>query len=187
MKGSSTNIKLSEELRNSSKGLINMKNEDNEGFRWCHIRHLNPQDKYPQRMKKSDKQYIKSLDYTEIEFPVKIKHFNKIEKQNKINIIVFRYEKKQPYPIYISKEEYEDHLNLLLITENENKHCVLIKDFNKFMYNQTKHKKKNHYCMYCLQCFSSEQVLTNHKEICIQINGTQAIKMPEKRFNSEVQ
>ena len=34
--------------------------------------------------------------------------------------------------------------------------------------------------MYCLQCFSSEQVLTNQKEICIQINGEQAIKMPKK-------
>ena len=54
MKGSSY-IKLPQELRNSAKGLINMKNEDNECFRWCHIRHLNPQDKYPQRIKKSDK------------------------------------------------------------------------------------------------------------------------------------
>ena len=57
MKGSSY-IKLPQELRNSGKGLINMKNEDNECFRWCHIRHLNPQDKDPQRIKKSDKQYI---------------------------------------------------------------------------------------------------------------------------------
>ena len=48
------------------------------------------------------------------------------------------------------------------------------------MYNQTKHKERKHFCMYCLQCFSSEQVLTNHKEICIQINGEQAMKMPEK-------
>ena len=44
MKGSSY-IQLPSELRNSAKGLINMKNEDNECFRWCHIRHLNPQDK----------------------------------------------------------------------------------------------------------------------------------------------
>ena len=36
MKGSSY-IKLPQELRNSAKGLINMKNEDNECFRWCHI------------------------------------------------------------------------------------------------------------------------------------------------------
>ena len=70
-------IKLPNELQNSAKGLINMKNEDNECFRWCHIRHLNPQDKYPQRIKKSDKQYIKNLDYTGIEFPVTIKQFSK--------------------------------------------------------------------------------------------------------------
>ena len=38
----SSYIELPMELRNSKKGLINMKNEDEECFRWCHIRHLNP-------------------------------------------------------------------------------------------------------------------------------------------------
>ena len=56
------------------------------------------------------------------------------------------------------------------------------------MYNQTKHKERKHFCVYCLQCFSSEHVLTNHKVICIQINGTQPFKMPEKgstvKFNN---
>ena len=33
---------LPEELRNSRKGLINIKNDDNQCFRWCHVRHLNP-------------------------------------------------------------------------------------------------------------------------------------------------
>ena len=182
MRGSSY-IKLPTELRNSAKGLINMKNEDNECFRWCHIRHLNPQDKYPQRIKKVDKQYIKNLNYSGIEFPVTTKQYNKIEKQNKININVFGYEDRQPYPIYVSKEKYEDCMDLLLITENENKHYVLIKDFNKLMYNQTKHKERKHFCMYCLQCFSSERVLTYHKENCIQMNGTQAIKMPDEDNN----
>ena len=121
MKGSSY-IKLPTELRNSAKGLINPKNEDNQCFRWCHIRHLNPQAKYPQRIKKVDKQYIENLDYSGIEFPVTTKQYNKIEKQNEININVFRYEDKQPYPIYVSKEKYEDHMDLLLITENKNKH-----------------------------------------------------------------
>ena len=182
MKGSSY-IQLPYELRNSAKGLINMKNEDNECFRWCHIRHINPQEKYPQRTKKVDKPYIEKLDYSGVEFPVSVKHYNKIEKQNSINISVFGYEDKQPYPIYVSKEKYEDHMELLLITENENKHYVLIKDFNKFMYNQTKHKERKHFCMYCLQCFSSERVLNNHKENCIQVNGQQAIKMPDKDNN----
>ena len=182
LKGSSY-IQLPYELRNSAKGLINMKNEDNECFRWCHIRHLNPQDKDPQRIKKSDKLYVKNLDYSGVEFPVSVKHYNKIEKQNSININVFGYEDKQPYPIYASKEKYEDHMEILLVTKDENKHYVLIKDFNKFMYNQTKHKERKHFCMYCLQCFSSERVLNNHKDICIQVNGEQAIKMPDKDNN----
>ena len=84
MKGSSY-IELPQELRNSRKGLINMKNENNECFRWCHIRHLNPQDKYPERIKKVDKQYVKNLNYSEIEFPVTTKQYNKIE--NKMRLI----------------------------------------------------------------------------------------------------
>ena len=182
LKGSSY-IKLPKKLQNSAKGLINLKNEDNECFRWCHIRHLHPQDKNPQRIKKTDKQYIEKLDYSSIEFPVTVKQYNIIEKLNSINVNVFGYELGQPYPIYISKEKYQDHMELLLITKGENKHYVLIKDFNKFMYNQTKHEHKKHFCMYCLQCFSSEDVLTNHTPNCISINGVQGVKMPEEGEN----
>ena len=66
----SSYIELPTELKNSSKGLINIKNKDDECFRWCHIRHLNPQSKDPQRIKKTDKQYIDNLDYSNIIFPV---------------------------------------------------------------------------------------------------------------------
>jgi len=74
-------------------------------------------------------------------------------------------------------------MNLLLITENDNKHYVLIKDFNRFMFNQTKHEARKHFCMHCLQCFSSEEVLSAHKNNCILVNGTQAVKMPSKDNN----
>ena len=176
-KGSSY-IKLPQELKNKS--LINLQNKDNECFRWCHIRHLNPQEKDPQRIKKTDKTFISQLDYSSIEFPVTVKQINKIEKQNNICINLFGYEEKQKFPIFISKEKFTDHMELLLITEGENNHYVLIKDFNKFMFNQTKHEHRKHFCMHCLQCFSREDVLTEHKNNCISINGEQAIKMPEK-------
>ena len=119
------------------------------------------------------------MDYTGVDFPVSVKQYNKIEKQNNITINVFGYEEKQPFPIYISKEKFESCMNLLLITKDEVKHYCLIKDFNKFMYNQTRHKSRKHFCMYCLQCFSSEEVLTSHKNICLQINGKQSIQMPK--------
>ena len=37
-----------------------------------------------------------NLDYSEIEFSVAVKQYNKIEKQNIININVFGYEDNQP-------------------------------------------------------------------------------------------
>ena len=177
----SSYIELPTELKNP--GLINLKNKDNECFRWCHIRYLNPQGKDPQRIKKDDRQYIKNLNYQGIKFPVNVNQYNKVEKQNSIRINVFGYEEKQLFPIYVSKEKFENQMNLLSIEKDGNNHYVLIKDFNKFMYQQTKHKERKHFCMHCLQCFSSERVLNNHKENCIIINGKQAIKMPEKGNN----
>ena len=82
---------------------------------------------------------------------------------NNININVFGYEKQEPCPVYTSKEKF-NMLNLLLITKGKEQHYVLIKDFNKFMYNQTKQKERKYFCMYCLQCFRYEQAPINHKE-----------------------
>ena len=96
---------------------------------------------------------------------------------------MFGYEDGQPFPIHISKETFEDQMNLLEITKDEKKHYVLIKDFNAFMYNQSKHKERKHFCMYCLQCFSSERVLANHVNNCLTINGVQAINMPKQGEN----
>ena len=66
----SSYIELPTELRNPKKGLINIKNKDVECFRWCHIRHLNPQEKDPQRIKKEDKEMINEMNYEGIEFPI---------------------------------------------------------------------------------------------------------------------
>ena len=179
----SSYVKLPSELQNSGKRLINIKNDDDECFRWCHIRFLNPQRTNPQRINRVDKQMINELNYDGITFPVTQKQYNKIETQNNIRINVFGYEKGQPFPIHISKEEFENQMNLLLIAKNEKKHYVLIKDFNSFMYNQSKHKERKHFCMHCLQCFSSERILANHVKNCLTINGNQAINMPKKGEN----
>ena len=52
------------------------------------------------------------------------------------------------------------------------------KDFNTFMFHKTKHKNKKWFCKSCLQCFSSENVLTKHKEDCLSINnGKQSVNL----------
>ena len=163
--------------------MINIKNKDTECFRWCHVRHLNSQENDPQRIRKADKKYVNKLDYTGIEFPVNVKQYNKIEKQNTIRINAFGYEEGQPFPIHISNERFEDQMNLLLITKYEKRHYVLIKDFSKFMCSQSKHKERKYFCMYCLQCFKSESILMKHVENCLTMNGKQAINMPKEGEN----
>ena len=44
---------LSVELRSPRKGLINIKNKD-QNFLWCHVRHINPSKEHPERITKED-------------------------------------------------------------------------------------------------------------------------------------
>ena len=67
------------ELKSPRKGLINIKNKDQKCFLWCHVRHINPSEEHPERIKKNNKKVIGKLDYNEIEFLVQEKDFNTIE------------------------------------------------------------------------------------------------------------
>ena len=73
-----------------------------------------PTAKSPKRIKKCDKEYIKNLYYTNVTFPM-AQRLPKDKIMNNININVFGYEKQEPYPVHISKEKFNDMLNLLLI------------------------------------------------------------------------
>ena len=141
---------------------------------WCHVRHINPSNEHPERIKTTDKKIAEKLDYDEIEFPVKEKDF-KIEVKNKICINVFGYQHKLVFPIYVSDQKFEDSLDLLLLIDNDKSHYVYINDFNRFMFHKSKNKNKKWFCKSCLPCFSYERVLIKHKENCLSINGKQSV------------
>ena len=65
-------------LRNSMKGLTNIKNNNNKYFLWCHIRQLNPLKIHLARIPKADKNMVNNRDCKDIEFPVCKKDFSKI-------------------------------------------------------------------------------------------------------------
>ena len=65
-----TYIELPDGLKNSMKGMINIKNNDNKCFLWCHITHLNLVKKHPERITKENKKMINDLDYEGMKFPV---------------------------------------------------------------------------------------------------------------------
>ena len=107
------------------------------------------------------------------------KDFNKTEMKNNICINVFGYEDELVFPIYVSDQKFEDSMDLLLLIDDDKSHYVYIKDFNRFIFHKTKNKNKKWFCKSCLQCFSSESVLTKHKEDCLSINGKQSVKLEE--------
>ena len=76
-------IKLPAELKSPKKGLINIKNNDQKCFLWCHAKHVNLVKTHPERITREDKKLINNLNYDGIEFPVQEKDFSKIEIRNK--------------------------------------------------------------------------------------------------------
>ena len=169
--------KLPKELSNSKKGLVNLRNTDSKCFMWCHVRHLNPVNDNPSRIKRVDKKIASALNYDKVEFPVKVKDVGAIEDTNEICINVFSYEDKIVCPVYVSKKKYDDYMNLLMIHEDDKSHYVYVKDFNRLMFNVNKHGEKKWFCMRCLQDFSSEIVLEKHKSDCLVVNGKQRVKL----------
>ena len=85
----STYIELSSKLQHPMKGLINIQNDNNKCFLWCHIRHLNIIDKNPQIITKKEKELASKLNYEGVNFPIAKKGYCKIEVENKICINVF--------------------------------------------------------------------------------------------------
>ena len=71
------------------KGLINIENEDNKCFLWCHVRHLNCEYLKLSRITKKDRMIAESLNYSGIDFPFSKEDYDKISVMNKINVNVF--------------------------------------------------------------------------------------------------
>ena len=105
------------------------------------------------------------------------KDFSKTETKKKFCIIVFCYENKLNFLSYISDQKIENSIDLLLVTNENKSHYVSIKDFDRFMFHKTKKKNKKYYCKSCLQRFSSKNVLTEHKEVCLSINSPQSARL----------
>ncbi|CAB4016303.1 Gastrula zinc finger [Paramuricea clavata] len=181
LKGSSY-MKLPADISNPKCGLINMQNDDNKCFMWSHLRHVRPRARRATTITRQDREFAENLDYEGIDFPVKISDIDKIERKNSISISVFGYKgKKQFYPIRNSKTKYDEHMELLLLGDNEGgNHYVLIKDVNRMLFSVSGNSNKKHFCLYCLHSCVSEESLKKHSETCINVNETQATKLPDE-------
>ena len=135
-------VKLATELKNPKKEPINIKNNDQKCFLWCHVRHINPVKMHPDRITQNEKKLANDLNYDGIEFPVRQKDFSKIEKKY-ICINIYCYENKLTFPIYFSHQKFENWMDLLLVIDKNNSHYMYIKDFDRFCFTKQRIKEKN--------------------------------------------
>ena len=72
------------------------------------------------------------------------------------------------YPLYISNKICDKTCYLLLIENGNENHYVWIKDVNKLMNSQSKNGHRLLlFFYYCLQHFTSDEILKNHAESCL--------------------
>ena len=112
--------------------IINLKNENDECFKWAITRALNPVEKNSERIDIKLRENSEVLNWEGLKFPVNLNDINKFENHNSsISINVFRYE-NLIYPLRISKYNYkrESTINLLLISDYTKQHYCWIKDIS---------------------------------------------------------
>ena len=164
------------------KRLINIQNEDNECFRLCLLRYLNPVNKNPAKVINVDKEFAKQLNFKDMKFLAHEKDYVKIEKQNNISINAFGNEDETPHPIYTSKQTFEKHADLLLLTNSKNSRDVLIKDFNRFMTYEIKHHGKKTFADIVYSAFLAQKVFKYYVKKCLVINHTKVLLLEEGEY-----
>ena len=162
------------------KAIINMKNDDNECFKWCITRALNPVARDSERITKILRLQAEKLNWKDLKFPMETKDISRFEKLNEISINVYGYDKDAVYPLSVSKAGHSTSVNLLFISKDEKKHYCLIKSMSRLLSSQTSTKEhKKFYCPRCLNSFGRQDLLDKHLELC-QDNEAVRIKMPEE-------
>ena len=118
--------------------------------------------------------------------PMGFKQIPKFEKTNKVQVNVFQYDKKNLIPLLISKQEdFRFILDLLLLTDGQTHHYVLIKDLKTFV-NNIKGLSPRSGTVICRNCFhicSSQSIYERHVKSCIEHDAA-TITRPEPGKNN---
>ncbi len=142
--------KLPEFIR-KKKAVVNMKNDDNQCFKWAVTRALNFIDSNTERVTKELREQTKKYDWSNIEYPTKVDDIHIWEKNNNILINVFGYDEdakticakkmcKGFESIVIGEEEDVSDKIINLYLHDDNHYCV-IRNLSRLVSSQLSKKK----------------------------------------------
>ena len=178
-------IELPEVLKNKH-AIINMKNQDEECFKWCVLRALNPKNKNAERIDSDLKSKQDTINMDGIHYPVNFRAIDRFEHLNpNISISVLGYNKEERvYPLRINKctkhTKRENNIVLLLLKDGEKSHYCLVKNISALLSSQiNNHKGIRYFCLNCFNSFKDENKLEEHKDYCYE-NESVKILMPQQ-------
>ena len=173
-------IKLPEYVARK-KAVLNIQNQDDKCILWSILAHLHPMDRVdsPYRVAKYQP-YEHELDMTGVAYPTPLADITKIENNNNISINVIGYDSTDGfYPLRVTRNIKERHVNLLLIKEGDKSHYCLIRNFSRLMGQRNKDHNAQYYCYNCLHGFTTQSLLDDHIPLCYK-QRAQKIVFPEK-------
>ena len=160
------------------KAIVNVKNTDNKCFVWAVLAGLHPVDRHahPNRVANYT-DFEVELDMAGIAFPVTTGDIGRFEAQNAVSVNVFGYEDAVINPLRLTELRDRPHVNLLLLTDGEKRHYVLIKNLSRLIAPRSGYEGASHPCIYCLHVFCRADLLADHTPHC-KPHGPQRVKMP---------
>lgn len=88
------------------------------------------------------------------------------------------YEKRALFPVHVTKQRFDKHVDLLMISDGKKSHYCWIKNLDRLLSHQHTHGRYFH-CMYCLQGFTKERILQEHLPYCRE-HGSQRVELPKE-------
>ena len=151
-----------------SSAILNIQNVDKYCFLWSILAHLHPCDNsHPSRVK-NYLQYFNELNVDGFDFTngFRCSDVHKFNELNNLSVNIYELNfyqdgdqwKHNLIPVEISKNESDTIIDLLIYKN----HYALIKKLNVFLGDH----HKNFICRRCLNSYTSENALINHKEKC---------------------
>ena len=104
------------------------------------------------------RKHVNNYNWSGLEFPFSMKGIRELEKKNSIIINVLGAEEKKVYILRGKKYDYRKKVaNLLLIADGEHRDNTVIKSLSRLLESSNfSIKRKQHFCMNCLQGFPTE-------------------------------
>ena len=133
----------------------------------------------PQRVSKLRK-FTDNYDCSGLEFPVSIKDIGKFETRDNISLNVLTVEGRD---IYIHRKGWRmmgREINFLMVSEDGIWHYTTIKSLSRLLSSKNSNtKRKQHFCMNCLQGFTQELSRDQHQFYC-EDNESVRVEMPKQ-------